>query len=128
MQPPDDVADLIEQPGLAPSRGRILMPVHAVFPYGGARGPVYYPLHRQGLVSLCRCPRRDIIRRRGGSPQPPTVSQPIPGQDRDEAGAKYFMPRVLHFANGVPAVYRDDGSAFHFMVGGIGLSFQLPAL
>ncbi len=26
-----------------------------------------------------------------------------PGQDRDEAGAKYLMQRVLHFANGAPA-------------------------
>ena len=48
-------------------------------------------------------------------PQPPTVPQPIPGQDRDEAGAKYLMRRVLFFANGVPAVYQDP--AFHFMLG-----------
>ena len=38
-QPPNDVADLIEQPGLAPSRGWVLRPVHAVFPYGRARAP-----------------------------------------------------------------------------------------
>ncbi len=49
-----------------------------------------------------------------------TVPQPIPGQDRDEAGAKYLMRRVLDFANGAPAVYQDDGSAFHFMLGAVG--------
>jgi hypothetical protein len=37
VQPPDDVADLIEQPGLAARRCRILMSVHTVFPYWGAR-------------------------------------------------------------------------------------------
>jgi hypothetical protein len=31
VQPLDDVADLIEQPRLAPSRGRILMPIHIRF-------------------------------------------------------------------------------------------------
>jgi len=52
VQPPDDAADLIEQPGLAPRRGRILMSVHAVFPYGGVRAPLYNPLRLQGLASL----------------------------------------------------------------------------
>jgi hypothetical protein len=33
------VADLIEQPGLAPSRGWVLRLVHAVFSYGRARNP-----------------------------------------------------------------------------------------
>ena len=56
-------------------------------------------------------------RRRRGLTQPATVPQPIPRQDRDEAGAKYLMRRVLLFANGAPAVYQDDGSAFHFMLG-----------
>ena len=47
-----------------------------------------------------------------------TVPQPIPGQDRDEAGAKYLMRRVLDVANGAFPVYQDDGSAFHFMLAG----------
>ena len=51
VQPPHD-ADLIEQPGLAPRRGRILMSVHAVFPYGGARAPLHNHLPRQGLSPL----------------------------------------------------------------------------
>jgi len=33
----------------------------------------------------------------------PTVPQPIPGQDRDEAGAKFLMRRVLLFASGLAA-------------------------
>ena len=49
VHPPDDAADLIEQPGLAPRRG---MSVHAVFPYGGARAPLDNPLPRQGLSRL----------------------------------------------------------------------------
>ncbi len=61
VRPPDDAADLIEQPGLAPCRGRILMSVHAVFPYGGARAPLYNPLRLQGLASLAAA--YDIIRR-----------------------------------------------------------------
>ena len=56
VQPPDDAADLIEQPGLAPRRGRILMSVHAVFPYGGTRAPLYNPLRLQGLASLAAAP------------------------------------------------------------------------
>jgi hypothetical protein len=43
VQPPDDVADLIDQPGLAPRRCRILISVHAVFPYGGAHAPCTTP-------------------------------------------------------------------------------------
>lgn len=39
------------------------------------------------------------------------------GAGGDEAGAKYLMRRVLHFANGAPAVYQYGGSAFHFMLG-----------
>lgn len=50
-----------------------------------------------------------------GPPQPPTISQPIAG-DRDDAGAKYLMRRVLDSVNAAPAVYRDGGSAFHFML------------
>jgi len=38
--------------GLAPSRGPILLPVHTVFPYGGACAVVYNPLRLQGLASL----------------------------------------------------------------------------
>jgi hypothetical protein len=56
VQPPDDAADLIEQPGLAPSRRQILMSVHAVFPYGGARAPLYNPHRLQGLVGLAHAP------------------------------------------------------------------------
>ena len=56
VQPPDDAADLIEQPGLVPSRGQVLMSVHAVFPYGGARAPLYNPLRLQGLASLAAAP------------------------------------------------------------------------
>jgi hypothetical protein len=56
VQPPDDAADLIEQPGSAPRRGRILMSVHAVFPYGGACAPFYNPLRLQGLASLAAAP------------------------------------------------------------------------
>jgi hypothetical protein len=50
------VADLIEQPGLAPRRCRIRMSVHAVFPYGGVRAPLYNPLRLQGLASLAAAP------------------------------------------------------------------------
>jgi hypothetical protein len=39
VQSPDDVANLIEQPGLPPNRGRTLASPHAVFPYGGAHAP-----------------------------------------------------------------------------------------
>jgi hypothetical protein len=56
VQPPDDVANLIEQPGLAPRRCRILRSVHAVFPYGGVRAPLYNPLRLQGLASLAAAP------------------------------------------------------------------------
>jgi hypothetical protein len=56
VQPPDDAADLIEQPGLAASRAQILMSVHVVFPYGGARAPLYNPLRLQGLPSLTHAP------------------------------------------------------------------------
>ena len=45
----------------------------------------------------------DYLRRRRGPPQPPRVPQPILGQDRDEAGAKYLMRRVLLFASGLAA-------------------------
>ncbi len=86
------------------------------FPTVGLAAPSIIPFIVKALSAL-PTPRQDIIRRRGGAPQPPTVSQPIPGQDRDEAGAKCLTRRVLHFANGAPAVYQDDGSAFHFMLG-----------
>jgi hypothetical protein len=115
VQPPDDAADLIEQPGLVPSRGQILMSVHSVFPYGGARLPLYNPHRLQGLASLADAPpryNRDIIRRRPSRPQPPTVPQPIRGRVRDEADAKCLTRRPLHFAS-EPA----DGSASHFMLG-----------
>jgi len=56
VQPADDVAGLIEQPGLAPSRGRILMPVHPCFLTLGLAPLCYNPLHRQGLVSLADAP------------------------------------------------------------------------
>jgi hypothetical protein len=38
--------------GLAPSWGPTLVPVHTVFPYGGACPAVYNPLRLQGLASL----------------------------------------------------------------------------
>jgi hypothetical protein len=42
---------------LSPIRGRILMPIHAMFPYGGAPAPLYNPLLRlQGLASLTAAP------------------------------------------------------------------------
>ena len=40
----DDVANLIEQPGLAPRWCRILMSVHAVFPYGWGAPPCTIPV------------------------------------------------------------------------------------
>ena len=46
---------LIEQPGLAPNRGWVLRPVHAVFSYGRAR-PLYNLSRRQGIVSLTAAP------------------------------------------------------------------------
>ena len=73
VQPADDVAGLIEQPGLAPSRGRILMPVHAVFPYGWARAPPLQSPSSSRPFEPCRRPRRDIIRRRRRPPQLPTT-------------------------------------------------------
>jgi hypothetical protein len=57
VQPPDDAADLIERPGLDRSRGPDAdMSVYAVFPYGGARAPLYNPLRLQGLASLAAAP------------------------------------------------------------------------
>jgi hypothetical protein len=56
VQPPDDASDLIEQPGLAPSRLQILMSLDAVFPYGGARALLYNSLRLQGLTSLADAP------------------------------------------------------------------------
>ena len=44
VQPPNDVANLIEQPGLAPRWCRILMSVHAVFPYGWGAPPCTIPV------------------------------------------------------------------------------------
>jgi hypothetical protein len=52
MQPPDDASDVIELSGFTPPRGRILMSVHAVFPYGGARARLHNPLPRQDLRTL----------------------------------------------------------------------------
>ena len=53
VQPPDDSADLIEQLGwLRVGAGS----VHAVFPYGGARAPLYNPLCLQGVASLTAAP------------------------------------------------------------------------
>ena len=55
-------------------------------------------------------------------PTPPASTSydppPIQGQDRGEAGAKYLMQRVLHFAKGAPAVYQVGGPAFLFMLVG----------
>lgn len=61
-----------------------------MFPDGGTRAPLCNSLVVRGLPALAT-PRHDIIRRRRGPPQPPTVPQSIPRQDRDEAGAKYLM-------------------------------------
>jgi hypothetical protein len=58
VQPPDDAADLIEQHGLGPRRRRILMSVHAVFPYGGARAPLNIPLLGKALRALPKPPPR----------------------------------------------------------------------
>jgi hypothetical protein len=58
VQPPDDVAHLIEQPGLVPRRDRILMSVHAMLPYGGARTPLYNPLRLQALSASPTPPPR----------------------------------------------------------------------
>lgn len=78
VQPADDVADLIEQPGLAPSRDRILMPVHAVFPYGGARAPSAIPFIVKALSALpTPPPGYNTAPTRPAST--PTVSQPIQG-------------------------------------------------
>ncbi|MGH8524321.1 MAG: hypothetical protein ACREXY_08915 [Gammaproteobacteria bacterium] len=56
MQAPDDVADLIEPPGLASRRNRILMSVHAVFCYVRARTPLHNPLRCQCFARLADAP------------------------------------------------------------------------
>jgi len=69
----------------------------------GGRAPCTIPC----VLKACeprRRPRPDITRRRRGPPQPPTVPQTIPGQDQDEAGAKYLMRRVLDFLREPAAV------------------------
>jgi hypothetical protein len=58
VQHPDDALDLIEQPRSAPRRRGSLMPVQAVFPYGGGRAPLYNPLRLEGLASLTPPPPR----------------------------------------------------------------------
>jgi hypothetical protein len=93
VQPANDVAHLIEQPWLAPSRGQIPRSVHAVFPYGGAPAASYSLFCYQSVASLADAPPRYNTASRPPPPQPPTVPQPIPGQDRDEAGAKYLIRR-----------------------------------
>ena len=65
-QPPDDVADRIQQPGLF-----FFGPVHAVFPYGRARPPCTIPCVVKKVCEPRRRPRRDITRRRRGPPQTP---------------------------------------------------------
>jgi len=47
------------------------MSVHAVFPYGGVRAPLYEPLLLQGLVSLAAAPPRYNTAPMW-PPQPPT--------------------------------------------------------
>jgi len=56
VQPADDVAHPIDQPGLAPSRGQIPRSVHPVFLYDGARAPLYNPLRHHGVASLAAAP------------------------------------------------------------------------
>ncbi|MGH8532282.1 MAG: hypothetical protein ACREV1_05985 [Gammaproteobacteria bacterium] len=70
------------------------------------RAPLYNLPPHQGLSSPLPTPPAST------SYDPP----PISGQDRDEACPKYLMRRVLHFPSGPTAAYRDDGSAFHFML------------
>jgi hypothetical protein len=102
VQPPDDVADLIEQPGLVPSRGQLLMSVHAVFPYGGARAPCTIPFVFKALPALPTPPPRYNTAPRW-PPQSLTVPQPIPGPGRDEAGARCVTQRVLRLVSGLVA-------------------------
>lgn len=50
VMPADDVADLVDQPGLATRRERILMSVHARFPDRPRSRPLAQILRRQGLA------------------------------------------------------------------------------
>ena len=84
--------------------GRILMSLHTVVSLRwGARPFVQSPSPSRSCLPRRR-PRHDIIRRRRGPPQPPTIPQPIPGHVRDEAGAKCLTQRVVHFASGLVTV------------------------
>jgi hypothetical protein len=56
VQPPDDAADLIEQPGLAPQSGPDPHVCPCPVPYGGARAALHNPLPRQGLSRLADAP------------------------------------------------------------------------
>ena len=57
-QPPDDVADLTDPLGLAPSQGPILVLVHTVFPYGEARAPCTIPFAFKALLTSPTFPPR----------------------------------------------------------------------
>ncbi len=101
VQPPDDIANLIEQPGFPPNRGRILKSVHAVFPYGGTRPLVQSPWSSRPCQPSPPPPPRYMLR-------PPAstrwgraaFSGARPGRSR----AKSLTRRMLHFASGLVAV------------------------
>jgi hypothetical protein len=127
VQPPDDAAELIEQPGLAPRRGRILMSMPC-FPTVGRALLCTIPY----LVKAFRAspkPRRDITAPTRPA-SAPTVPQPIPAQDREEAAAKCLMRRVLHFfsESGRRLVIRGIGRPFHVRLCSIHIRWTVGSL
>ena len=58
VQPPDDAADLIEQPGLVPRRDRILMSSMPCFPTVGRAPPCAIPLLVKAFRALPKLPPR----------------------------------------------------------------------
>jgi hypothetical protein len=87
----------------------------------GARPLVQSPASSRPCETRRR-PRRDITRRRRGPSQTPRVP-PVPGQDQDEAVAKYLIRRALDLLRAPAAALKHEGSAAHLLGANQAFSF-----